>query len=96
MQLADVFPCHPLIASVSLPLFCVTFFYGGTLILLKGSYRADATGNEQYDPYVLNNRTTFWWMQCEEIEMSVYGSKGRSTRDTQKTINLLLSYVQSY
>ena len=37
-----------------------------------------------------------WTGQCHEIEMSVHGSKGRSTKDTQRTINLLLSYVQVY
>jgi len=31
------------------------------------------------------------YLQCHEIERAVYGSKGRSTKDTQKTIDLLLS-----
>lgn len=29
--------------------------------------------------------------KCHEIELAVYGTKGRSTKDTQRTINLLLS-----
>ena len=37
-----------------------------------------------------------WTAQCHEIEMAVHGSKGRSTKDTQRTINLLLSYVHVY
>jgi len=34
------------------------------------------------------------YAQCHEIEMSVYGAKSRDTKDTERTINLLLSYVQ--